>query len=104
MEENMEKTNGQNCIHIFFEAIQKYDPQLFCPVYILDLLDGDGAKSPPPPVNPPRKGVDSAVVRQEFQTVAVPCSCCRGWHIAYWYSYKLVDYLVHECDICDIAW
>jgi hypothetical protein len=25
---------------------------------------------------------------------------CRGWHIAYWYSYKLVDYLVHECDIC----
>ena len=28
-------------------------------------------------------GVDSAVVRQEFQTVAVPCSCysCRGWYI-----------------------
>jgi len=47
-------------------------------------------------------GVDSAVVRQEFQTVAYPCSCysCRGWHIAYWYSYKLLDSLVHECDIC----
>jgi hypothetical protein len=29
-------------------------------------------------------GVDSAVIRQEFQTVAVPCSCysCRGWHIS----------------------